>query len=144
MASFQDILNKPASQIERPKPYPVGTYLFLVEGQPNIKENVGKNKNTVVEYTLRFLQPAEDVDQQALMEMGGVQGKTLKLGFWVTDDAVYRLKEFLVDHLGIPESGSLREMLPQAAGQQVYGVIRHRTSEDGQQVYSEIASTAKV
>lgn len=145
MTSFQDILRKPASQIERPKPVPVGTYLCLVQGQPAIRENVGKNKNTVVEFTLQLLQPQQDVDQQALMESGGANGKSVRHSFWITEDAVYRLKEFLENDLGIDLGDrSISEALPEAAGQQVLASIRHRSSEDGQQIYSEVAKTARV
>lgn len=39
MADFTSILNKPMAETERPKPLPVGTYLCMVQGQPEFGES---------------------------------------------------------------------------------------------------------
>jgi hypothetical protein len=146
MANFQDILNKPADQIEAPKPLPVGTYVVLVEGQPEHKQ-MGKNNTDCFEFPLKFLQAGPDVDQQALLEnLNGksLQDRKLKHRLFVTDDAVWRLKQFL-EHLGI-EIGSrgLGECIPESMGRQVMLTIGHRASDDGQQVFMDVKGTAKV
>lgn len=146
MTSFTDILNKPADQIEAPKPLPVGTYLCLVEGQPEHKQ-MGKNNTDCFEFPMKFMQPGPDVDQEALLEnLNGksLQDRKLKHRLFVTEDSIWRLKKFLED-LGI-EIGSrgLGQVIPESMGRQVMLTIGHRASEDGTQVFMEVKGTAKV
>lgn len=144
MSNFEDILNRPAAEIERPKPYPVGTYLCLVEG-PIIAGTIGKDPKPIRTVKLKFLQTQEDVDQSAIEAAGGVIGKSIQHRFFITEQAVWRYKEFLVENLGIDESGkTLNEMASEAPGRQVYAKVRHRPSEDGTQIFSEIESFSRV
>lgn len=147
MANFQDILNKPATEIEAPRPLPVGTYLCLVDGMPEHKK-MGKNETDCFEFNLKFMQQGQDVDQNALQE--ALKGKALsdrsiKHRLFITEDAVWRMKKFLTDDLGI-EAGTrgLGAMIPEAMGKQVMVSIGHRPSDDGQQLYMDIKQTAKV
>lgn len=147
MANFQDILSKPAADIEPPKPLPVGTYLCLVDGLPEHK-TMGKNNTDCFEFNLKFMQAGNDVDQQQLLETlkgKSLSDRSLKHRLFVTEDAVWRLKQFLVDHLLI-EAGTrgLGEMIPEAMGRQVYVTLGHRASDDGQNIYMDIKGTAKV
>lgn len=147
MASFQDILNKPSSEIEAPKPLPVGTYLAVVDGLPEHKQ-LGANKTDAFVFNFKFMQPGPDVDTAALQE--NLKGKSLtdrfiKVNQFVTEDAVWRMKKMLVEGLGIEEgTRGLGEMIPEAMGRQVWITIGHRASDDGQSVYMEAKGFAKV
>lgn len=146
MTSFTDILNKPATEIEAGKPLPVGTYLCLVDGQPEHK-TMGKNNTDCFEFNLKPMQAQADVDQQALLENlkgKSLSDKKLRHRLFVTEDSLWRLKKFLED-LGI-ELGSrgLGECIPEAMGRQVMVAVGHRASEDGTQVFMEVKNTAKV
>jgi len=143
MTDFQDILNKPLTDIDRPKPYPVGTYTALVEGLPKF-EKVGENQTNCVDFTLRFLSAGEDVDQAALQEAGGINGKTIRHRVFLTEDSAWRAKKFLADDLGIEGATNLTQLINQAPGRQCLITIRHRPAKDGSVVYSEIAQTAKL
>ena len=122
MANFQDVLNKPAAEIEPPKALPVGTYLCIVDGQPEIVQR-GKNNNYCAIFKLKPAQAQPDVDQQALMQTlkgSALQDKRINHTLWITDDAAWRLDQFLADHLGIDKGKkTLGEMIPEAAGKQV-------------------------
>lgn len=146
--SFQDILSKQASEVKKPPPYPVGTYLAQIEG-PGKFDKIGKDQTDIIDFQAKLLQPGEDVDQASLADYqektgNPVAGKTARVRFFLTEAAAWRLKDFLVETLGIPEVGSLGELIPQASGKQLYVTIKHAVSQDGQNVYSEIGSTAKV
>jgi len=153
MPNFSSILDRKASEIEEPKPFPVGTYLVLLQGQPQRGESSQK-KTEFWDFPAKVLQPQGDVSQSEIEAFGGVQGKDLKgnggLRYYVTEESAYRLKEFLLDHLGISESGSngaektMREMMAEAPGKQVYVTIAHQPSDDGRRIYSRVASTARV
>ncbi|HEX9613651.1 MAG TPA: hypothetical protein VGA05_08555 [Candidatus Bathyarchaeia archaeon] len=142
MASFQDILDRQSSEIERPKPLPTGTYECVVKGLPRFDKS-SKKQTDFVEFTLQPTGTLDDVDQEALDEMGGFASRTIKATFYLTEDAAWRLKKFLVD-LGIDESQTLRQMIDEAPGSSVLATIKHRASEDGQSIFGEIGGTAKV
>jgi len=143
MTNFADALNRKADEIERPKPLPIGSYLCTLPGPAEMK-NIGKNNTPAAEYTVKVVSAQADVDADALQTMGGCAGKTLRLTFFLTEDAVYRLKDFLVDTLGIETNGrSLGEMMPDAVNRMFIATIKHRPSEDGTQIYAEIKGTAK-
>lgn len=145
MPSFTDILNKPAASVEKPKPYPVGTYLCLVDGPAEPRE---VNDKPVIDFKLKPLQAQPDVDQAALASMGGLGRPSRHTIFLTSQDgtpAEWPLRRFLEEHLGI-ECGSktLMEMLAEAPGKQVYVTIKHTPSKDGTEIYANVAGTAKV
>lgn len=145
MANFASILDKPATEIERPKPLPAGTYLAVIKGLPRYDKS-SKKQTEFVEFTATIMTAEDDVDKEALQEMGGFKGKEIKLTYYITEDAAWRLKKFLVD-LGFDmddESVTLRQASESATGSQVYVQMKHRASQDGKSIYAEVADTAKV
>lgn len=143
-ANFANILSKPAADIERPKPLPVGQYLGIVMGMPEMKE-IGQKNTPCAEFKIRVLSAGDDVDKTALADAGGLENKTMTARFFLTDDSMYRLKEFLTEHLGIEEGKrTIGQLLSDAPNRQVYIQVAHRPSQDGQQIYAEIKSTSKV
>lgn len=144
-ASFGSILDRPSSEIERPKPLPVGTYVCVVKGLPRYDKS-SKKLTDFVEFTLQPLQAGDDVDQEALQEMGGFVNKTLRATFYITEDAAWRLKKFLSDlgHDVDDEKTSLRQMISESAGLQVVVTVTHTSSDDGSAVYANVGMTAPV
>jgi hypothetical protein len=145
--TFGSILDTPSQSIEKPKPFPVGTYLWSVKGLPR-QDVSAKKKTEFVEFTLQCLQAGEDVDQEALAEFlkgKSIGEKTTKLTYYITEDAIWRLKDFL-DHCGIEddEGITLRQRISGTPGCQVFGTMKHEVSEDGQTIYAKIGSTAAV
>lgn len=147
-ASFQSILDRPSSATEKPKPLPVGTYLAMVKGLPEEGESTQK-KTPFVKFTLQFLQAAEDVDEEALTEVlkgKALSDKTTGHTLYITEDAAWRLGKFL-DDLGIDDQNgtvSFRQRISSAPGRQVMIALKHRASDDGENVFAEIKSTAAV
>jgi limonene-1,2-epoxide hydrolase len=76
-----------------------------------------------------------------------VVGKTIQADFYVTDGATWRLKEML-ENCGISETNgsgqtkSLREMISEAPGKQLFVKLRHELSQDGKRVFHRLDSTA--
>lgn len=140
---FSEILNKRSEEIERPKPLPVGTYLMMIPAPAEIKQ-IGKNNTDAAEFQCRVVQAMDDVDASALEAAGGIQNKTMRLTFWLTEEAAFRLKEFLINALEVDENGrTLGEMMPDAVNRMFKAQIKHRPSPDGTQIYAEIGQTAK-
>ncbi len=138
--NFGALLDKPASDVERPKPLPQGSYHCIVKGLPRFDKS-SKKFTEFVEFTLQPTAAGEDVDEEDLAAMGGIANKTIRATYYITEDALWRLKDFL-SHCGIEEDGSLRNMIDQTPNCEVIAFIKHRASEDGQSVFAELAKTA--
>lgn len=144
-ANIDEILSRPSAEIKSKPPKPVGTYHCMVQGPFEIK-TVGQKQTTVHDYTYKILAPMEDVDAQQAAEQG-VVGQTIRDRFFITEAAVFMLKEALVDAMGIDDNNgqkSLKEMESEAPGKQLLVTLKHRSSEDGKRVFEEVASRAHV
>lgn len=142
--SFGSILDKPSEGGIRPPPMPVGTYIGVVHGMPKYGES-SKKKTEFVEFAINYLSAQEDVDKDALEEIGGFQGKTERYTFYLTENAIWRLERFLEDcGIDTAEYESRREMIEATPGRQVAFTIRHEPSDDGKDLFARIAGTAKV
>jgi len=141
-ANFTNILSKPASDFERPKPLPQGTYLMMVKPGYRLDEST-KKKTPFVEFLCDVVEATDDVDAGELAEMGGVAGKVTKATFYLTDEAAYRLREFL-ETLGLDTTKPTDQILDDAAGQQFLGTIVHEPSQDGQSIFAKLGATAPV
>lgn len=143
--SFTDILDMPADDIKAPQALPVGTYLGIVDGQPEFTK-VGQKQTDAVDFNIKPLQAQQDVDQKQLAESldgSTLPDKKIRYRVFVTPDSKHRLLKFLKDDLGIPVS-TLRQMIPEAMGKQVMVKLSHQASADGTTVYHQVQSTAKV
>jgi hypothetical protein len=154
--TFQSILDMPVSEVERPKPIPAGSYVCLVQGQPRLDKSA-KKQTDFCEFTLKFLEPMNDVDEDALLAfLTNRDGSKKKLAditktvtFYLTEASIYRLKDFL-GHCGIDieqaeaDGASLAQLIAEAPGQQVVAHVTHSPSDDGTAVYANIKSTSTV
>lgn len=139
--NFSDLLNTDADSVERPKPLPAGSYLCTVKGLPEHGKSA-KKQTPFVNFTLVPQQAMEDVDTDALEEMGGLENKTIRGTYYLTENSLWRLKEF-VEHCGLDTSGKkLSELIEQTVNCQVVAQIKHEASEDGTAVFAKLANTA--
>lgn len=149
MSNFASILDRPSTEIERPKPLPQGTYSCVVNGLPRYDKS-SKKQTDFVEFTLKVLASGEDVDQDDLNAwMQKPDGTTRSLAdasiratYYLTEDAAWRLKKFLEDLGTTDDDGSLRQRIEAAPGRQVNVFMKHRASDDGSTTFAEIGSTA--
>lgn len=142
-ANFGAILDKPSNEIERPKPLPVGSYHCVIASLPKMDKSTKKGTE-YVEFTANILAALEDVDKEALEQVGGIQGKQITTTYYLTEKSAYRLKEFLINDLQIDEMATLRPMLDQTNGRQFIAHIVHTPSQDGQAVFANVGTTAPV
>lgn len=142
MPAFASILDKPSNTVERPKPVPQGTYLCTVAGLPRFDKST-KKQTEYVEFTLNYMSAADDVDQEELAAMGGVSGKSIKATYYLTENSLWRLKDFLDHCQAGEEDATLRERIDATPGCQILITIKHTASEDGQAVYANVGTTAQ-
>lgn len=157
--SFAPILDRAPKEVERPKVLPVGTYTWLIRGIPRFDKS--KIKGTeFVEFTVvpqgafAGADGNADVDQEELdacltRKTGdkiAIQSKSQRLTFYLTEDALWRLRDFL-KHLGFDvddeseEAPSLRQMINESPNRQFAGYVSHKPSDDGETMYANITKT---
>lgn len=152
--TFESILDTPSMDVARPRPVPQGHYLTMVRGQPNY--GAAKTGTQFVEFTMQPLEADEDVDLEDLKatltkasgDVVPLTERSLRLTFYLTEDAVWRLRKFLND-LGIEEMNgkkklTLRERIEMAPGRQCLSHVKHTPSPDGEGTFANIDRTAPV
>jgi len=136
-------MNKSWDDVEAPKAMPVGSYLFVVKGLPRHDKSTKKGTE-YYEFTLQPIQALEDVDEEALEEYGGLRDKdgnprVMRTTFYLTEDAIYRLKEFTeacgVDPTGKTPAQTINE-LPNC---QVIGHVKHSAGRNDR-IYANVES----
>lgn len=147
--NFADILDRPASETEKPKPLPAGSYSTVVTGLPR-RDVSSKKKTPFVEFILKITGALDDVSEEDLAAWstradGGKKSlteATVKATYYLTEDALWRLKEF-IEHCGIevPEGASYSQLIEELPNCQVGANLRHRASEDGASIFAELAKT---
>jgi hypothetical protein len=142
MASFEEIMKRPGSEIKPPPAYPVGTYHCLIDG-PLTPGKSSQKQTDFLQVKFKILSPMQDVDARQAAEVQ-VVGKTVTAEYYITDNASWRLTEMLRDHLDISDSDPLEQMVAQAPGKQILVKLRHELSQDGKRVFHRVDSTAHV
>jgi len=141
-ANFSDVLNKKLDNVEKPKPLPIGTYFAVINGAPEIKPR-GQNNTLAAEFKFKILQADEDVDAEALAEMGGIKDRELRFTLWLTEDALWRAKQF-VENCGVDDTGmSVSQALQACVGMSAKVKVKHVPSQDGQELYANIDKVLK-
>lgn len=147
MVDFTEVLNKPAAEVEKPKPRPTGTYLAQITGMPDQLE---RKDNAILSFKVKLMSPQDDVDREQLEDQPEVSTwPPLKYDIFINEP--WPLKRFLTETLGIdpgPEDNSktLGQMVAEVPGKQLFATISHRayTDRDNQAaIATEISGTAK-
>lgn len=126
--NFAALLDRRADEIEKPKPLPIGTYSFVV-GNHDFGESAQK-KTPYVQFEVSPRAALEDVDESLLAEVANWQDRKMRLTYYLTDDALFRLTEFF-EHCGLDIAGqSLAELIPQAQGTMVNAYVKQQAREN--------------
>lgn len=139
-ANFAALLSKSADEVEKPKTMPMGTYTFAV-----LEHEMGESsqkKTPFVQFTVSPRAALEDVDEEALAEVKDWQGRKMRVTFYLTDDSIFRLKDFM-EHCGIDLSGrTLAEGIPETQGAMFNGYVNHESSQnDPNDFFAKITKT---
>ncbi len=126
MTNLKDLMSRPAETFTPPPVLPVGTYDFLI-----MKHELGESaqkKTPYVRYHCRPQSPHEDVDAESLQAYGPFN-KELRLDFYLTEDAVFRLNEFY-GKLELNTKLPLQELIPAPVNMSITAVVSHQNGQD--------------
>lgn len=132
MADFEELLNTDASTVERPPPQPVGTWRYQVKKYERIQSP--EKQTPGIQFTLICVGVGDDVDKEELeayslkVDWQKKEVANFDTTFWITDDALAMLREFL-EKLGLDVTGrSFKNLLPDSVGCEILGLVRHKPS----------------
>ena len=126
--SYKDLLKARPADIIPPKPIPPGP--FKVRVASHEFGTAGIKKTECVNFSLRLLEPGDEVDPD-LLEAARDDLAKAKPNYrvFITEDSLWVLKNFLTDVLKIPEADSLEEMMPQTTGKEFIAIFTQQPSE---------------
>lgn len=144
--NFGELLGVQVDSVERPKSFPVGHYEAVILGHELGQSS--KKETPYARFNVKLISPLEDVDPELFEEAGGLEGlnarKPLYNTFYLTPDAIYRLREFLENALELSCHGrAFDEVLPEATNCSVVAVIEHQTGDREGEVYMQIRECVK-
>ena len=139
-----DILDESPEEVVRRPPLPAGSYVCTVTGW---REDKSAKKGTKYhEFDFRPIEALDDVDADELEAAGGIDGKTLKNKYWITEDAISMLDD-LHQNCGLDlknNRNSRRMRNDEIINSQVIVYVKHEESQDGTRTYANVARTAPV
>lgn len=139
--SFKDLLSTPLDLVKRPPALPQGTYEGVVKSFEFGESREKKTPFVRVYFTL--IAAGEDVDP-TLMEGVDLAKRAPRTDFYVTNDSMWRIKEFLAS-LGLDVEGrTLSEVIPEMVGANVQMYITQRSSADGQEIFNDVKTVKGV
>lgn len=130
MVDMNALLDTQADDVEAPKPMPVGEYTFRVS---RYETGESSQKNTpFVRYFLQPIAAGDDVDEELLSEISDWQQKEMRVTFYITDKAMFMLRDFLENACQIEVEGkTFKELLPEAVGCEVIGTVTQQEGQGG-------------
>lgn len=135
MVDFRQHLSKPMAEMKKAPTLPGGTYKGVIISQEFGESS--KKKTPYCRYNVRLLQAMDDVDASRLADDGNgkpidIQKKSFRSDFYLTDEAEYRLVEFLKT-CGVEVGGgrSLGEGIPDALNAPVIVNLSEELGEGG-------------
>lgn len=144
MPDFDSLLSGAVGTAERPKPWPAGPFLLVVKDRKFDKSS--QKKTDYVEFTFGVVRPLEGVDMDELAALKNWQEKTIKDTFYLTEDALYRLDDFLKLFPGLEGMGRREAIEEVIKEMEVIGNMVQRpytTKSNEPAIASEIGSYAK-
>jgi hypothetical protein len=144
--NFGALLQKPMDAVKRPTAKPPGTYFAKIKDYKFDESK--KQKTPYVRFALTNVTAGPDVDASMLVD---AEGAPIDLSKWspnkdyyLTDEALYRLKD-LIESLDINTKGrQFSEVLPELKGLPVQIVVTQRPSDDGTEMYNDIGEMSGV
>lgn len=149
--NFDEIMGAVADTVERPPLAPIGDYVFNIPQVPVLGEvDSEKGSWNTVEFQVVGVRPTDTVDPDMFKAYGEAKNIRTRLSFMFdkNDEAAaktteFRLKTFLVDHLGLDGKLTIKELLNASVNHQFIGSLNYRAdARDASIQYHNLGKTA--
>lgn len=140
--NFSELLSVQVESVERPKNFPVGHYEAIVASH---EMGTSSQKGTpYVRFLIKLLGPGDDVDEELFEEAGGMEAlrkrKPLRMDYYLTKDAIYRLREFLENGLALNTAArNFDEVIPESTNASITVQVSHRAGQKPDEFFMDLS-----
>jgi len=136
---FNELLNQSADDVKAPQPMPAGEYTFSVTRYEFDKSS--QKQTPFVRYYLKPMAAGDDVDEELLAQVDDWQQKELRATFYLSEKAMFMLKNFLENACQIETAGrTFKELIPEAVGCEVSGTVSVQQGQNGGQYNPDVGN----
>jgi len=135
MVDFSNLLRKPAGEAKKPPALPPGDYPGVIKSYEFGDKN--KNNTPYVQFNLGLTDWADtaEVEDKTGIDLGKRQ---LRRQFFFTDDALWRLDEFL-RNLGVDAKGrTYEEVLPEVINARVLVEVQQYMNQKSNEIENQV------
>ena len=137
--NFKSLLQRNLDDVKRPEPIPEGSYRGQIR---NFTYGASAQKKTPqVDFEIVPTEAMDGVDQDELsvaLQGEPLHTKKMRSTFYITDESLFRLKEFLAS-CGIETQGrTLDETIPETKGMEVLIDVAKLSNKDGTGYFNNI------
>lgn len=144
MPDFSQLLKKPSGEAKKPDPLLAGQYPGVIKSFEVGDQN--KNKTPYVRFQVGLTGWPEGQEPQMLPsgEAMDLSKRQMRRDYYLTDDALWRLDEFL-RAIGIDLTGrSYEEVLPETVGIQVMVEVQQYVNQQNNEIGNQIGSLSAI
>jgi len=124
---FAKLLSKPLDDVKKPPAWPAGTYLGTITKSEFGDQN--QNNTPYARFTVKVTAAGPGLEEHELEGIDLTKGREFRKDYYLTDDADWRLKDF-ISSLGIPTEGrTFAETVPECTNAAVMLEIVQQNSK---------------
>lgn len=133
MVDFSALMRRPAGEAKKPEPLPAGLYSATIKGHELGDSN--KNKTPYVRFSIGLIAPPDDVD---LPEGTDLSKRSLRRDYFFTEDALWRLDDFIRSCGIVPAGRNYEEIVPDLHGAMVTAEVQQNMNEKTNEIFNQI------
>lgn len=135
--TFRKLLEQATDTVERPRALAAGHYIGFIKSH-----EFGASSQKKTPFVRFFIVPQEETED---VEAGSNEGidfakKEMRVDYYITPTALYRLSDMLDAVLGQAQGRSFDERIPETTSARVMFGVTQRESEDGTAVYNDMTT----
>lgn len=124
---FAKLLSKPLDDVKKPPAWPAGTYLGRVTKFEFGDQN--KNNTPYARFFIKVTVAGPGLEAEEVVGIDFTKGREFRKDFYLSEDAEWRLKEF-IESCGVPTQGrTFAETVPECANAQVQIEVIQQNSQ---------------
>src|SRR5260221_4712227 len=136
MVDFSTLLRKPAGEAKKPPALPIGDYPGVIKSYELGDQN--KNKTPYVRFHVGLLGWADSIPESERQADLDLSKRQMRRDYFLTEDALWRLDEFLRS-IGVKLEGrSYEEALPDAIGASILAEVQQYINQTNSEVGNQI------
>ena len=132
MPDFSALLKKPAGESKRPPPLPIGDYKGVVKSHEVGDQN--RNRTPYVRFGIVLTEWPETVEPSDQPEGVDLNKRQLRKDYFLTEDSLWRLDEFIRSCGVDPQGRMYEEVLPELIGQPVTVQVNHYINQQTNEI----------